>query len=386
MRLLHTSDWHVGKMIRGRSRADEFQKVLAEVVGIARQELVDAVLVAGDLYEHRVASPESDALIFDTFVRFYEAGIPLVIIPGNPDSPLRLQALTALLNPIRIHAVPRVAPPDRGSVVEIHSRDGAESALIACVPFVPERRFGDAARLFESLESWYQSYADNMGELLTRMASAFRGDRISVLMAHLFTDGALLGGGEREVSIGLDYAVSPSRLPGTANYLALGHVHKPQPVKGAPSAARYSGSLLQLDFGEKNQTKSVCIVDVSPGTPAHVREVQLCSGRKLVDVSGTVDELRAQSGNFGDAYLRVTVNTGGPVANMVDTIQEFLPNAVSVGLDYPRDDQPDLRPELTTLEPLEQYLAYYQVTHGVEPAPALVEAFKEVLELEREAH
>src|SRR5712664_3207608 len=143
MRFLHTSDWHVGKTIRGRARTDEFTNVLAEVVGIAVQEQVDAVLVAGDLYEHRTASPDADVLVFETFVRLYEARIPMVIIPGNHDSPTRLKALAALLRPIHIHAIPHVAPSDAGSVVEVASRDGSESAVVACVPFVPERRFGD---------------------------------------------------------------------------------------------------------------------------------------------------------------------------------------------------------------------------------------------------
>src|SRR2546425_12466987 len=86
MRFLHTSDWHIGKTIRGRSRTDEFATVLDEVVGIALQERVDAVLVAGDLYEHRAASPDADALIFRVFIRLYEAGIPMGLISGNHDA------------------------------------------------------------------------------------------------------------------------------------------------------------------------------------------------------------------------------------------------------------------------------------------------------------
>src|SRR5437660_1371434 len=288
MRLLHTGDWHVGKAIRGRSRHDEFMAALDEVAGIASSEGVDVVLIAGDLYEHRAASPEADALVFETLVRLYEAGIPVVAIPGNHDSALRFEALKKLLRAIDVHAVPRVTPPEQGSVVEVASRKGDETALIACVPFVPERRFGDAAALFEATETWYLSYAEGMGELLSAMAASFRPDRVNVLLAHLFTAGAMLGGGEREVTTGLEYAVSPSRLPGEAAYIALGHIHKPQAVKGSPAPARYPGSLLQLDFGERDQQKSVTIVDASPGKPAKVSEVALSAGRKLIDVHGSL--------------------------------------------------------------------------------------------------
>ena len=372
MRLLHTGDWHVGKAIRGRSRHEEFAAALGEMVGIAREEGVDAVLVAGDLYEHRAPSPEADGLVFDALVRLHEAGIPVVAIPGNHDSALRLQAMAKLLRAIDVHAVPKVAPPDQGSVVEVASRDGKEHALVACVPFVPERRFGDAAALFEATESWFQSYAEGVGRLLGAMAEAFRPDRVNVVMAHLFTDGALLGGGEREVRTGLEYAVSPSRLPGTASYVALGHVHKPQAVKGAPS-------LLQLDFGERDQTKSVTIVDTSVGKPSVIREVALSAGRKLVDLRGTLDEVAARAGDVGDAYLRVFVRTDGPVPGLADRVREVLPNAVHVEADYEREElAPDSAP-LSSLTPLDQFLAYHRHVHGAVADRELVETFDEVL-------
>ena len=379
MRFLHTADWHVGKAIRGRSRADEFAAALDEVVGIARDEGVDALLLAGDVYEHRAPAPDADALVFEAFIRLREAGIPVVAIPGNHDSAVRMEALAKLLRPIEVHMVPKVAPPDRGSAVEIGSRDGSESAIVACVPFVPERRFGDAAALFRAAEDWYQSYAEGMGRVLEQMAAAFRDDRVNVLLAHLFTDGALLGGGEREATIGLEYAVSPARLPAAAQYLALGHVHRPQPVKGSPAAARYAGSLLQLDFGEIDQRKSVAIVDASAGKPARVREVTLSAGRTLADLRGTFDELAARAGDVGDAYLRVFVSTEGPVPGMAERVREVLPNALDVHLVYERTEREDARPPLSSLAPREQFLVYHRAQHGAEPDDGLMAAFDEVL-------
>jgi exonuclease SbcD len=250
---------------------------------------------------------------------------------------------------------------------------------VACVPFVPERRFGDAAALFDGTETWYQSYAEGVGRLLAAMAGAFRDDRVNVLMGHLFTDGALLGGGEREVKTGLEYAVSPARLPGTASYIALGHIHKPQPVKGAPAPARYAGSLLQLDFGEREQAKSVAVVDVALGKPAKVREVGLSAGRKLVDVTGTFDEVTAKGDELGDSYLRVFLNTDGPVPGVAERVREVLPNALDVHLVYERAEDTSQGEPLSSLAPLDQFLEYYRHTHGAEPDAGLVETFDEVL-------
>jgi exonuclease SbcD len=381
MRLLHTGDWHVGKSLRGRSRAEEFADALREVVGIARQEGVDAVLVAGDLYDHRSPAPEADAAVFEALVRLHEAEIPVVAIPGNHDSAVRLEALAKLLRPIGVAVVPRVAPPADGGMVELRSRDGSEAALVACVPFVPPRRFGNAAALFRATEEWFQSYADGMGRLLTAVTEPFREDRVNVLLAHLFTDGAIPGGGEHQITIGIEYAVSPSRLPATASYVALGHVHRPQAVRGAPSPTRYAGSLLQLDFGETEQTKSVTVVEASAGRPAKVREVALSAGRRLVDVEGTLDEVLVRGRALQDAYLRVFVSTDGPVPGIAGQVRDALPNAVDVSLRYERDEERDDGPMISSLLPREQFVAYFRREHGVEEVPGgLLGAFDEVLE------
>jgi exonuclease SbcD len=381
VRILHTGDWHVGRVIRGRSRIEEFDAALSEVVGIARQESVDAVLIAGDLYDHRSPTPEADGLVFETLIQLYASGIPVIAIPGNHDSAPRLEALAKLLRPIGVTLVPRVLPPADGSLVEVPSRDGSEAALVACVPFVPERRFGDAAALFRATEDWYQSYAEGMGRLLAAMTAPFRDDRVNVLLAHLFTDGAIPGGGEHQITIGIEYAISPSRLPATASYVALGHVHRPQAVRGAPSPTRYAGSLLQLDFGETEQTKSVTIVEASAGRPAKVREVALSSGRRLLDVEGTLDEVLAKGANLADAYLRVFVDTEGPIPGMAEQIRDALPNAVDVSLRYERQEAPQDEAPLSSLQPRDQFISYFQREHGVVAPPEdLLRAFDEVLE------
>ncbi|TMA53640.1 MAG: exonuclease SbcCD subunit D [Deltaproteobacteria bacterium] len=383
MRLLHTGDWHVGRTIRGRSRAEEFADALREVVGIAREEAVDAVLLAGDVYDHRSPTPEADALVFEALVRLYEASIPVVAIPGNHDAASRLGALAQLLRPIGVVVVPRVVPPSDGSLVEVASRDGSEIAQVACLPFVPERRFGDAAALFRATEAWYQSYAEGMGRLIEAMCEPFRPDRVNVLLGHLFTDGAIPGGGEHQITIGIEYAVSPSRLPATASYVALGHVHRPQAVRGAPSPARYAGSLLQLDFGEREQTKSVAIVEAHPGVPAKVREVALSAGRRLVDVRGTVDEVLAKGRGLPDAHLRVEVLTQGPVPGLNDRVRDELPNAVDVRISYERVEAEPAGPPISSLASRDQFISFYRTEHGVDQVSAeVLDAFDEVAELE----
>lgn len=384
MRFLHTSDWHVGKTIGGRSRMEEFGTALRQVVDIAIDQKIDAVLVSGDLYEHRTASSDADGLVFETFIKLYEAGIRVVAIPGNHDGAQRFVALAPLLAKIGVTFVPEVRPPNAGGTVEIPARDGSEAGVVACVPFVPERRFGDGTALFERSESWFLSYASGMGELLKAMTSSFRQDRVNILMAHLFADGALLGGGEREITIGAAYAIPPSRLPANASYIALGHVHLPQQVKGAAAATRYAGSVLQLDFGESDPVKSVYVVEAKPDRPARVETVKLTSSKRLVTVSGTFDEIVAMKPLLDDAYVRVIVKTEGPVPGLNERVRDVLPGAVQVKLDYERENVAPPAISVSSLTPRDQFITYYKKSHSAAPGADLLAAFVEVLTLEQE--
>jgi exonuclease SbcD len=181
--------------------------------------------------------------------------------------------------------------------------------------------------------------------------------------------------------------VSPSRLPATASYIALGHVHRPQAVRGAPSPTRYAGSLLQLDFGERDQRKSVTLVDAAAGTPAKIREVPLAAGRPLLDVEGPLDDVVRQGEAHPDAYLRVFVHTEGPVPGIAERVRDALPNAVDVKLKYERGEEPPAGAPVSSLQPRDQFVSYYRRQHGVdEVPPAILSAFDEVHEETQEVH
>jgi len=283
-----------------------------------------------------------------------------------------------LLKEISVHAITDLRPPHEGGLLAVPSRDGSEIARVACVPFVQERSFGTAALLFEGNERWPQAYAKGMGKLLHAMCTQFRADSVNILMAHLFVDGALLGGGEAEVTIGPQCAVRPALIPKNASYVALGHIHKSQTLEHAGVAARYAGSLLQLDFGERGQAKSVTLVEASPRKRVRVREIPLRSGRALLEVSGTLDELKRRASKVGDAWLRVNVHTDSRIPGIADRVREILPNAIQVSPVYPRARDTAPTPALTSLRPREQFEAYYRAEHRDEPSHAILSTFDEV--------
>ncbi|MFN2489688.1 MAG: exonuclease SbcCD subunit D [Actinomycetota bacterium] len=380
MRFLHTADWHVGRTIRGRSRVDEFAAALSTVVEVAEAEGVDALLLAGDIYDQRSVSPDADKLIFETLLRLGERGVGVVAIPGNHDSSLRLGAFAPLLERIGTHVVPKVRRPDEGAIVTLASRDGTEAALFACVPFTSPRRFSDAAGLFDDMASGFVNYDENMGKLLAAYEARFRADTVNIVIGHMFISGAQPGGSEREITIGSDYAISPQRLPATASYVALGHIHKAQKVPGAPGEAHYSGSLLQLDFGEVGQQKSLVVVEASAGKPARVHEVALDVGRRLVDVEATPEVLDDIAEQVDDAFLRVHLTLDRPIPGIADLVREKLPNTLDVRLVLPEIEGEPAPASLQGLSPKEQFLSYYGDTHGSQPSGELTNAFDRIYE------
>jgi exonuclease SbcD len=380
LRFLHTADWHVGKPLRGRSRLDEYAAALDEVAGIAIETEVDAVLVAGDVFDSPAPPPEAEKLVYDFFARLFPEGIACVVIGGNHDHPKKLGALASLLEGLRIHVRPEVRPPERGGVVSLASRDGREEARVAVLPFVPERKVTDACALLDAEHTWYEAYAGRIEQILAALVRDLPASSVNLVLAHLLVDGALVGTGVRELHLGRIYGLNPQQLPSSVQYVALGHLHRPQELT-APSRTFYAGSLLELDFGEKEQEKRVLIVEARAGRAAAVESVPIAAGRRLRDVSGSLAELRRLAGELGDDYLRVTVRSDGPAPGLADRIRELLPNALDVAVDHPRTlfDVP-ATPERVRLEPARLFATYYERRNGAPASPPLLRLFETLYE------
>ncbi|MPZ74450.1 MAG: exonuclease subunit SbcD [Nitriliruptorales bacterium] len=343
MKILHTSDWHVGRTIRGRSRAVEHQAVLDEIVRIAGDEQVDLVVVAGDQFDTAAPSPESERIVWQALLDLADTGAHVVAVAGNHDNPGRLQAVAPLLALSRIHTAAHLARPDEGGAVDVTVSSG-ETARIALLPFLSQRSIVRADELMAlDADEHSQQYNGRAQLILRRLCAGFAADTVNLVVTHLMVSGGMLGGGERNAHTIFDYAVAAQAFPVTAHYVALGHLHRAQQIPaGAP--VHYSGSPLQLDFGETTDTKSVTLVEASPGHPAEVRTLPLSCGRRLRTLRGTLDDLDAQSGTTGEDYLRVIVR-GDRRAGLADQVREWFPHAVDVAMEAGVGDDGPTRPE-----------------------------------------
>lgn len=377
MRILHTGDWHVGRTLHRRSRLDETRDVLAEIVELTRGEAVDLVLVCGDVFEHYAPSAEAEQVVYQTLLDLRATGAEVVVVSGNHDNSKRMAAVEAVFTIAGVRLVPDVRRPGEGGILELRSAGGVP-VQIACLPWIAERLLFGAEDMMGLQPAPYQAYAEHVPRIIAALCAELDHGAVTVLAGHLFVSGARLGGGERELTTGQIFAISASTLPTTVQYIALGHVHRAQEVPGAATPARYSGSVLQLDFGELNQAKSVTLVDVEPGQPARVREIPLTRGRRLMEVTGTLDELAARRDGCGDAWLRVTVRCDAPQPGLADRVRDILPGALEVRLDYPREDAGRRAQELRRLTPRELFSRYYREAHGAPPAESLSALFDEL--------
>jgi exonuclease SbcD len=382
VKILHTSDWHVGKRIGRYDRSDEYRAAIAEVAAIADREQVDLVVHSGDLFDRPLPPIEALDIGLGGLVRLGDHGRrPVVVIAGNHDSPGLFEALAPFLREQSIHLVGAIKRPDAGAVLDLETPGGR--AVVSCFPFLRE---GRAFHVWEPTEEHYKKYADRLraiSEAYSRYADELAGtEAVTLLVAHFLVGGAKVHGhgaprGERELHMGEAYAATAEAIPPGPQYVAMGHIHAPQPVPGAKVPAEYAGSLLELDFGEAGEQKRVVIVDAEPGIPASRRSVPLSAGRRLVRAKGTWQDLIVRE-DVHDAYLDLTVETAGPDPGLADRARQEFEHLVKVRAEYPRAETEQASRAGRSLDEL--YAAYFEEREGVAPPPELLAVFRELME------
>ena len=364
MRLLHTSDWHLGRSFHGASLLDEQAEALDRIVALAREGAVDLVVIAGDLYDRAIPPAEAVSLFTDTLARLRSAGIAVVAIAGNHDSHVRVSVYDQLLSDLGVTirgAVSRATEP-----VLVQPAAGGAAVAVYPLPYLEPVVDGPRllARLEEELEEEEEEeeLADpvqtGVGTAGTEAAGPGQGEpaaagrfsheattrlalaRIqrdlarrpgcrSVLVAHTFVAGGLGSDSERELSVGQVDRVSVEAFAGF-DYVALGHLHGSQQLDGPRLA--YSGTPLPYSFSEERHRKSVRIVELAAdGTPA-VEVVPLGVGRSLQTLEGTLARLLSDPAFEGarEARVRAILTDEALPLQAMARLRERFPHAVEL--------------------------------------------------------
>jgi exonuclease SbcD len=323
MRLLHTSDWHLGRTTGGRSRAPDHDRAIAEILDAAREARPHLVLHTGDLFDAPRPGYEEMTRGTEALRRLAEVA-PVLVLCGNHDSPALFRVFARLHGEegrIGFAAEPRPAP-------WTYPGDEGEEIRVAALPFVHHNR---AIRPFEHEPAdWSAAYLDRIARawraLDQGLARGLDSERhVLVAAAHLHLSGARLAGSERLVHVSDAYAAQPEHLP-HASYTALGHIHRPQPIPGGRSG-RYAGSPIPLDFGEEGEAKEAVLVEARPGRPARLEPIPLSGGRPLLTLAGSLADLARLAEDARGALARVTVRTEAPTADLARRVADLLPGA-----------------------------------------------------------
>jgi DNA repair protein SbcD/Mre11 len=332
MKFLHTADWHVGKTLKGRDRLEEQRAVLAEIASIAEASAVDAVVVAGDVYDLSAPSAAAQRAVVDALLRMRRAGAEVIVIAGNHDHGPTFDAYRPLMDVAGITLAGSVRPADRGGVIRFTARSDGAPVQVAVLPFLSQRWAVRAAEIVANTPSEnVRAYDEQVRQVIASLTGSFCGDTVNLVMSHITCVGGKFGGGERSAQSIFEYSVPASVFPVSSHYVALGHLHRRQSLP-APAPVHYSGSPLAVDFGEQDNTSVVCLVEAAPGIPARVTDVPVTAGRRLRTVRGSLAELEAQAGSYGEDYLRVYLREPGRAGLRDDTIA-ILPNALEVRID-----------------------------------------------------
>lgn len=320
MRFIHTADWHLGRLFYGQHLTDDQAYVLEQLIGIIGDFRPDAVIVAGDLYDRAVPPVEAVELLDETLSRIVvDMKIPLVAIAGNHDSPQRIEFASRLLRAQGLHLCGSPAAQPACAVFE----DTHGPVRVYSVPFA------EPARVRELLND--DSICDQQTAVAAlaergRAAHAAEGGR-SILVAHAFVAGGEESESERPLSIGGASTVDAAALHGF-DYVALGHLHRPQQIGGAP--IYYSGSIMKYSFSECAHEKSVSLVEVDARGQCRIERAPLSPKYDLRVIEGRFSELLNHPvGNRGD-YLLANLLDEGPVLDAMGRLREIYPRLVSI--------------------------------------------------------
>jgi len=307
MKILHTSDWHIGKILYGRKRYDEFEAFLLWLAETICKERVDVLLVAGDIFDTSTPSNRAQELYYRFLCRIAKSPCRhVIVIAGNHDSPTFLDAPKELLHALDVHVIGSVSENCEDEVLVLNDQHGVPELIVCAVPYLRDRdiriaNVGESIddkgrKLIEGIKTHYAEVCSIAEQKRKQLVTDYprNKDIPIVAMGHLFAAGGktIEGDGVRELYVGSLAHVSSGIFPACIDYLALGHLHVPQFINQSETM-RYSGSPLPMGFGEANQEKSVCLVAFT-GLKASVSLITIPVFQQLKRLRGNRDAILAE--------------------------------------------------------------------------------------------
>ena len=389
MKIIHTADWHIGQRLHERSRLDEHEQFLDWLLETIQRRKVDLLLVSGDIFDTSLPSAEATNLYYRFLYRLYdETDAYAVITAGNHDSPRHLEAPQEFLKMGRIYVVGLSVeaaecvfpfPPDDPRV------------MVAAVPYLSE---SDLRHLsYEAEAEKNERYREWLKAFYADCVSCMPAELPKVLMGHLFVQGGKVTDSERNIQIGGATAIHASDFPDGVNYVALGHLHRPQAIKGAAYPIRYSGSPIPLRFNESNYRKAVYLLELSDdGMLALDETIEIPVFKELCTVEGNEGAIlwEAGTGMWDGRYIQVKLKLKEPAVGIGDKIRQVFSErggeVLSVEVELPEAGSVPLIPVEDMKRPEEIFEQFHKANFdGEPPDETLAQTFSELMQMVSES-
>lgn len=321
MKIIHTADWHIGQRLHERSRLDEHEQFLDWLFDTIQEHKVELLLVSGDIFDTSLPSAEATNLYYRFLYRlFNETETYTVITAGNHDSARHLEAPREFLEMGRIHVVGLATevskcvlpfPPDNPRV------------MVAAVPYLTEAELPHVS--YETEIERNERYRERLKSFYAECVSEMPAEFPKILMGHLFVDGGKVTDSERNIQIGGATAIHASDFPNGVDYIALGHLHRPQTINGTDYPIRYSGSPIPLRFNETGYNKSVYLLELSDvGKLVRDEAIAIPVFKELCTVTGNEESVLwdAQTQTWDGKYIQVKLKLDKPQMGVNDKIRQ----------------------------------------------------------------
>jgi exonuclease SbcD len=384
VKILHTSDWHLGRTLHGRSRHAEHEQLVDELVDVARD--VDLVVVSGDVFENANPPIEAEELFFDALARLGDGRRRVVVIAGNHDSPDRLTAASplAVRHGAWIFGRPGDDAAGTGPSRVVADLPCGERVVVAAVPYPSEARLRQVLAPSLDERDVQAGYNLRLKGLFADLARGFEPGAVNLLTTHVAVRSCMPSPSERTL-VGGAYQIDGSIFPERAQYVALGHLHLGQEVPDAPALTRYAGAPLAFRFSEKDYPRNHVLVEARAGRPATVELVPIRAGRPLVAWSvSSIEQLEREiaGGAHLDAFVDLEIHAGRRLTHAelarikslprdIVRVRAVVPEAVVTALPEGRGSRREL--------PLQDlFVAFYREQTGLEPAAELTELLLEL--------
>jgi exonuclease SbcD len=333
MKILHTSDWHLGQRFLFNDREEEHQRALDWLADTIREQEVEALIVAGDIFD--INNPPNYARTM--YYRFLTSLLGtscrhIVIVGGNHDSPSMLNAPRELLRLLNIHVVGSASEDLREEIIELKDENGDLELVVAGVPFLRDRdlRFSQAGEgSYERLQRVREGMAEHYRQI-GLLVEPYREAKIPLIATgHLYASGARASDKQDNIYAGDVENIEAEQFPSVFHYIALGHIHRPQMV-GDQEHIRYSGSLLPLSFSETKDDKSVYLLHFQRDQLLKVESLPVPVFRRLKSISGSLQEVKESLRRFArkggrdlTPWVEVTVLTDKLIPRLDLQLREF---------------------------------------------------------------